>query len=325
LNPKLSIQDCKTSCDSAFVAGDGLIGSFVSSQLQSAGYEVLTIGRQGLLSLVNNTYPHSPWSLYRPFTVFVYAAGSTDIAKAEEAGEVDIAGHLATFEASFSFFLRHRADISYAFLISSAGTMYGSNSDPFREGFSESDELKPISVYGRRNVTIEERFLSEPSRAVCKCSLRVANPFHPLQSISNRKGLLVSAIKAAMEKRTITLVANGCTVRNYFPLEVLAHAILAMIRKNQSELYLKHEVLNCGLSINLTSSECINLLGEYMLQKPKILMDSYIPEYEVMNAALNCSRLARLLTKASNPDLLDLGIELLRNRVEKLVRSCQQI
>jgi len=310
----------------AIVVGNGLIGSFVSSQLDSAGYRVLALDRKNLLLLVKyGAYGNALGAFHEPFSVFVYAAGSTDISKAEQDGELDIVDHLTAFEAAFSFFERRRASTSYAFLISSGGTMYGHSHDPFFKGFSETDALMPISVYGKRNAVIEERFMSESSGLVYKCSLRVANPFHPLQYTSHRKGLLVSIIKAAIDRRTITLVANGRTVRNYFPLELLGRSILAMIEESRGETSQMPEVLNCGININLTALECVKILENYMSQKPKIAMDPFLPEYEVMNAPLDCSRLACLLRGQSNAQSLDLGIEFLGSHVQKLIRSCQQI
>jgi nucleoside-diphosphate-sugar epimerase len=318
----------RSNCDSsrkALVVGNGFIGSFLSTQLRRGGYNVLNLSRNDLqridsgnLNLSVDLFSHYPINL------FVYAAGSTDIGLAEKKGDADISDHLYMFQAAFSCFLGQKASISSAFLISSGGTMYGENCKPNQAGFTESDPLNPISKYGKRNVIIEDEFLSHSSESVRKCSLRVANPFHQSQLYNSRKGLFVSIIKSVLDNRVIHLVGNGATIRNYFPLSLLPEAIYALIDIHNQVTDGMPIALNCGLEVNLKSLECVKIVDRYMNSKANVVLDPHLPQYEIINSSLDCSHFTQLI-KSRASRFADFGIDFLEDRIMKLVQSCRQL
>jgi UDP-glucose 4-epimerase len=123
--------------------------------------------------------------------------------------------------------------------VSSGGAVYGRQDIM---PITETAATDPISAYGINKLMVEKylqlyAYLGGPSAV----SLRVANPYGPLQSPFRRQGLVAAICEAVLSDRPVEIWGNGEVIRDYLFVEDVANALLGAARYDGP-----HGVFNVG-------------------------------------------------------------------------------
>lgn len=126
--------------------------------------------------------------------------------------------------------------------VSSGGTVYGL---PKTVPIPETAATDPISAYGINKLMVEKYLgLYQRLHGLRTMSLRVANPFGPLQSPYRRQGVVAALIETYLAHRPLELWGDGRVVRDFLFVGDLVEAIVAAARYEGP-----HQVLNVGSGI----------------------------------------------------------------------------
>ncbi len=156
------------------------------------------------------------------------------------------------------FELCRAASVRRIVFISSGGAVYGRQD---AMPIAEDAATNPISAYGINKLMVEKylqlyAYLGGPTAI----SLRVANPYGPLQSPFRRQGLVAAISEAVLAGRPVEIWGDGRVVRDYLYVEDVAEALLLAAQYEGPET-----VLNVGSGIgrsvqDVAVSIC-NILG----------------------------------------------------------------
>jgi UDP-glucose 4-epimerase len=263
----------------------GFLGYAISRYFERLGFSVLCISRSyqwpeslnsgrvtricSLASDVNN------YLLYvRDNACLIYMAGSTNILLAENQGVCDIAKHLEEITEALTSILLKKA-LFKCFLISSGGTVYG---ECPLAGCDEKSELKPKSIYGLRNVLIEQSF-----RFLCRKNstpydiLRITNPYGYQQIEVQRKGLVVALILSALNGNEVILRGNGEQRRDYINCEDLCQMLHDIMLLSTA----KGATINIASGKSHRSIDIASIVSRITNSTPNIVVINDEPDFEV--------------------------------------------
>jgi UDP-glucose 4-epimerase len=212
----------------------------------------------------------------------IYMAGSTDLLTAEQHGVSDVSSHLKEMSTALGSIYATK-DLYNSFLISSAGAVYGECPPA---GCNESSELRPKSIYGLRNVLMEQYY-----KYICSshdapsCILRIANPYGIEQLEVRRKGLITALVLAAVSGNRIILRGNGEQARDYIYSEDLCRIVLKFIRSTKAPA----SPINIGSGQSFKSAELVEMVSTATKTRLNIVIEADQPPYEVRSSILSVS------------------------------------
>ena len=259
-------------------------------------------------------------SIFNHPSLVVYMAGSTNLSLAEQNPVEDFKQHSNSLLALLS-----KINSEHRFLfLSSGGAVYG---EPLNKRSSESDPLRPQSVYGSRNKILEEIVLS-----VCKQKnidhmiLRLANPFGLEQQRLRRKGLILSLMQSCLDNNSIKIRGNGEQKRDYFLAKDLCSFISLFANPKQD---FPHSILNIGSGQSYSARQVVSLVTAFMNKAPNVEYQETNYPSDIMCSALNVSRLTSFL-KTVDPGnaskrFVDLETSLFSLDLEKFYNSSRLV
>ena len=212
----------------------------------------------------------------------IYMAGSTDLLAAEQHGVLDVSAHLKELSTALGSIYATK-DLYNSFLISSAGAVYGECPPA---GCNESSELRPKSIYGLRNVLMENyyKYICS-SHDVPSSILRIANPYGIEQLEVRRKGLITALVLAAKSGNRIILRGNGKQARDYIYSEDLCRIVLKFIRSTKAPA----TPINIGSGRSFKSAELVEMVSTATKTRLNIIIETDQPPYEVGSSILSVS------------------------------------
>jgi UDP-glucose 4-epimerase len=212
--------------------GAGFIGSSVSRVLRQAGFEVVILDRPDRLRRAGTDIAGCdclPWDFRGEMwedlpvenaDVLIHLACTTLPATSMKSFSYDassnIVGSLRVFEAAIN------KGVTKIIFGSSGGTVYGV---PQSLPMTELHPTAPISAYGVSKLAIE-RYLAllGSTRQVKAISLRIGNPYGPLQYRGAGVGAIARYLMAVRDGEKIPVWGDGETVRDYLYIDDLTEA-----------------------------------------------------------------------------------------------------
>jgi len=268
----------------------GFLGYAISHYFDRLGISVLFFSRSyqwpaglnsgkvtRICSLVSDTKNYLRY--IQDKACLIYMAGSTNILLAESQGVYDIAKHLGEVSEALTSILLKKA-LFKCFLISSGGTVYGECPPA---GCDEKSELKPKSIYGLRNVLIEQSF-----RFLCRKTstpyeiLRITNPYGYQQIEVQRKGLVVALILSALNGNEVTLRGNGEQMRDFINCEDLCEMLHDIMLLSAA----KGAVINIASGKSHRSLEIVSIISRITNRMPNIVVINDEPDFEVHSSII---------------------------------------
>ena len=286
------------------IGSGGYLGSILSSTLIKNGKTVLTVSSSfqwiKLPSEKRYICSASRFDLYSEYiekvTTIIYMAGSTNLMKAELSPASDLITHIAQLNSFLTSLSKANIkSLKNIFFFSSAGAIYGESilcSNPKQE----DSILAPISIYGKRNMLLEDIFSNFAKNLNCQyCSVRISNPFGLTQNNFRRKGLIHVLLSSAREKFNVNLRGNGLQKRDYLYSDDFCKIISELI-----ELAVLPSHLNVCSGSSVTAIDIVsmmNLLNIY----PNVSISSDQPSYEIIESNLSNSLMLTLLGDKISP------------------------
>jgi UDP-glucose 4-epimerase len=137
---------------------------------------------------------------------------------------------------------------------SSGGTVYGV---PQGVPISENHPTEPICSYGVSKLAIE-KFLALYHRlhGIKTCSLRLANPYGPLQGTTAEQGVIAVFMGNVLNNKPIHVCGDGSIIRDFIYIDDIVKAFI-----NVSESDFDCEIYNVGSGIGHTLNDIINMLN----------------------------------------------------------------
>ncbi len=207
-----------TAHSSAAVVGSrGFLGRALTEALRATGVHVLEFTRdRPCLSSEGTLDP----GFAAADTVF-WAVSTVNPALAETAPERVFADH-RLFEVILDA-LSAGPGGRRVILLSSGGTVY----DPAgRPPYSESAAIRPVGAYGRAKLALEDRLAAAGSAVGAGLSVRISNAYGPGQPVAPGQGVIAHWLAAAAGGRSLTMLGNPATTRDYVYVDDVAHSLV---------------------------------------------------------------------------------------------------
>ena len=191
------------------------------------------------------------WSVAKPNTGIVWAAGTSGVSATKEMLEAE----MMLFTAFLNAVKRNEEQISYVLMVSSAGGVYGEASD---EVITESTIPNPISDYGNAKLQqeIELTELASSSRFRTLIA-RVSNAYGPRQDLNKKQGLISHLVQAALSNQPITIYVPMDTKRDYIFADDVGAKISQFISICEGKDY-KPEVKIISSGVSSSISEVVS-------------------------------------------------------------------
>ena len=226
--------------------------------------------------------------------VAIFMAGSTSLSQAQITGANDYCNHFKTLLPLFDFF----NNASKLFFISSGGTVYGESTGAASK---ESDRPSPISIYGYRNLILEQIIESLcPIIGVSYCILRLANPFGSEQLNLMRKGLICSLINSCLTGEVVCLRGKGLQERDYVHVDDFSELLISLIALDVTSIPC---ILNICSGYSLSGASVVELVTANMGKSPNIIVSDESSPFDVQCSRLDDSLLREVLCKIEKPYL----------------------
>ncbi len=213
----------------AIVGGAGFIGCAVAGALAQRGWQPMLLDSATRLARVVDFQPEVPRREF-DFSADAHAASAidgadavihlgctTDPARSMSSlafdSDSNIGPSLRLFEAAV------RGGARRVIFASSGGTVYGA---PLQLPVREDAPTNPLSAYGVSKLSIEKYLaLFASLRGV---SLRIANPYGPLQLRGAAVGVIARYVQAVKRGQALEVWGDGKTIRDYIAIEDVAEA-----------------------------------------------------------------------------------------------------
>lgn len=171
--------------------------------------------------------------------------------------------------------------------VSSGGTLYGDASIvPTPEDSAE----QPVCAYGISKLSIEKYLaLYERLYGLVAISLRVANPYGPLQHSKKQQGAVGVFINKALRSEPIDIWGDGSVVRDYiYVSDVIAALILAAQYSGE------YRVFNIGSGVGLSLKSLVAIIDKALDTKIAVRYDD-ARSVDVSRSILDCTLARREL------------------------------
>jgi UDP-glucose 4-epimerase len=212
------------------LGGGGFIGQNLVLRLQDAGAELSVYGRSGQTAELSNVAWHRGLltddkavaeALKGKNVVFHLIGNSTPSSSLS-----DPAAELSDFVIPTLRLLEQcvRQKIPKVIFASSGGTIYGPTA---KTPIVETAPLNPATPYGIGKVAVEHYMrMYRENTELQAISLRIANPFGPLQSPYRKQGVVSTFIHKALMREKIEVWGDGSIVRDFVYIDDLVDAFL---------------------------------------------------------------------------------------------------
>lgn len=247
------------------IGGTGFIGKNLLVELVRQGYETTVVSRhpdQDFLlrhgksseSTTTELFLADPASALIGCKAVVYLASSSTPGANLEAPWRDLELNVEPAMRIMQAVARH-SDAHFIFL-SSGGAIYGHTDSP---EIPEDSALNPISPYGLGKQMIEAAIgYTARSSGLRSTILRAANPIGRWQK-SRSQGLVGVLMRASLTGEGFHMIGDGSAIRDYFDVQDLVAAILAVIDAGDKTT---GQIWNVGSGRGLSTCDMINLVQQ---------------------------------------------------------------
>lgn len=140
--------------------------------------------------------------------------------------------------------------VKHFVFLSSAGAVYGDNQTPF----VETQTPKPISIYGKSKLTIENYLREKSDNNFHTTIIRTTNIVHPHQKHKNGQGLIPAIVDSVKKGKPLELW--GDSVKDYLSIDDLVE-VLVMVKPFDS-----FNLINVGSGQYFSTKEIISIAEE---------------------------------------------------------------
>ena len=159
--------------------------------------------------------------------------------------------------------LARKQGVRKIIFLSSGGTVYGHSAQC---PILESDQTNPDCSYGICKLTIEKYlYLFNHLYDLDYVVLRVANPFGERQNPIRGQGVIVSFLWKFLKNEPITVWGDGSVTRDYFYVDDLVSAILAVVERNAPS-----KIYNIGSGVSHSLNELLSIMEKVTGRKPYV-------------------------------------------------------
>lgn len=245
--------------------GSGFIGSHLVTHLSNAGYEVISLSRQGKVhnldvDLKNVTYQKGDFSdekilnnILPEIDIVIHLAWSSIPTQNTSSFSADIETNISGSIKLLNACIDNK--IKKFLFISSGGTVYGI---PKQVPIKEDHPLDPISSYGIGKVCIEKYLhLYETIGGLDYSIFRVSNAYGTLQNIKKGQGIIGIFLSKIKKGEPIEIWGNGEIIRDFIYVSDLAKIITMTIDKD-----LKYKVYNLGYGTGYSLNDIIDKMKQ---------------------------------------------------------------
>lgn len=262
----------------------GFLGSAIAEQLElsNANWIGVSIDKSSNPK-IRTIDPHDSESLIEllgSYSIVINAVGSRKPADFENELSPSMRGFWGTVEHFSNVF--EKANIKKLVHISSAGTVYGSATTD--AGHKESDNLKPISWYGRAKAFEELHYEKLCTNIdIDYLCVRVANPFG---NVNKTRHGFVDVLINCIENGEDFHCFNDCDPRRDFVFAPdMANMIINLINHEESGCF------NIASGDSIPLSQIIDLVVNKLNVTANIQTDLCHPEYDVLNSVVDISKI----------------------------------
>ena len=286
------------------IGAGGYLGSILANAFTNNGEKVLTVSTsfqwENILGERRYKCSASMFDLYsdeiEQVTSIIYMAGSTDLLKAELNPADDLITHISQLHSFLDLLSSAKVkSLQRIFFFSSAGAIYGESSlssIPKQEDFT----LAPISIYGKRNMLLEDIFFNHAKKLNCQyCSVRISNPFGITQNNFRRKGLIHVLLSSAKDHFNVNLRGNGLQKRDYLFSEDFCSIIVGL-----TKLAVLPRELNVCSGSSLSAIDIVSIMNDLNVY-PNITISPDQPSYEIIESNLSNKLMLNLLGRKVSP------------------------
>lgn len=213
------------------LGASGYIGSYLTTQFSTNGYQVTAVGRSGGALLDCHRYISQDLLNVDEYDRIPFAEADVVIdlisyvpPNSAYLSNSEIRESLKSYEN----LLRLIGDKHYYFF-SSGGAVYGDGNKPF----TECSDLKPVSPYGVQKCYQEDLVQAHIKNGAI---LRVTNPFGGNQVVKNGVGFVGHLLDCTANKRILKLTVPSITVRDYIYLFDLSDIVLKLVSTRENGL-----------------------------------------------------------------------------------------
>lgn len=278
------------------LGASGFIGKGLAAQLDEKNIPWLGVcfkkrDDPKLLS-INDYDDESLSALMSEYPVVINALGSAK-PRDFEADTVRVLESFLTVVNRVSRLIKN-SRTKYFINISSAGTVYGeSNGHPS----VETDDLKPISWYGRAKC-IEEVFYESTCVGISAKYLcvRVTNPYGRTEDISH--GVVDVLISSYKENKSFYSYSDLDPIRDYIFLPDLANGVISLMLEGRTGVY------NIGSGQALKVSELISYVEKI---EGKSLKREYVisPKHDVKKNIVNITKFNNIVDMSKSQSVFE--------------------
>lgn len=280
------------------IGAGGYLGSILANAFTNNGEKVITVSTSfqwaNIIDETRFKCSASMFDLYSDeigqVTSIIYMAGSTDLLKAELNPANDLIAHISQLHSFLESLSSAKAkSLQRIFFFSSAGAIYGESSLSSTPK-QEDSTLAPISIYGKRNMLLEDIFFNYAKKLNCQyCSVRISNPFGITQKSFRRKGLIHVLLSSAKDQFNVNLRGNGLQKRDYLFSEDFCRIMTGLI-----ELAVLPRQLNVCSGMSLSAIDLVSMMNNLNIY-PNITIAPDQPSYEIIESNLSNRFMLNLL------------------------------
>lgn len=268
--------------------GSGFLGLNLAHHFSNLGNEIIIVSRsEPLVSMPNvvhidwDCFQLEPGKVLKEIDIFFYLIGR--VFPRQENFSIASACKAEADDLSFLFQVirEYEAELKFVYL-SSGGSVYG---DSKGTSFYETDELSPITAYGKVKVTGEEVVSSlATSENVPFLILRPSNIYGRYQSSQRGQGVISIFTDLIIRSKAIEIFGNGNSKKDYIYIDDFLAAINELLDSKAAGIF------NIGSGFEASVNEIVSILkSELKVQVNKNYVDLDTPD--VSSLSLDCSKL----------------------------------
>ena len=282
------------------IGAGGYLGSILANTFTSNGKHVITVSTSFQWQNIPNEKRYicsaSMFDLYadsiEQVTSIIYMAGSTDLLKAELDPASTSKSYLATVLSCFHYLRLMSKGLKMSFFALLVQFMVKFLCLPKQE----DSTLAPLSIYGKRNMLLEDVFFHHAKNLNCQyCSVRISNPFGITQKNFRRKGLIHVLLSSAKDDIRVDLRGNGLQKRDYIFSDDFCRIISGL-----TELIVLPRCLNVCSGSSLTAVDIVSMMNQLNVY-PNISISSVQPSHEIIESNLSNSLMLSLFGEKDYP------------------------
>ena len=287
------------------VGETGLIGSAIKANSLSNKLEfyIKEWTTENLAISLRNL--KTEWEISRSPIDLVWAAGKSN----NSSNQAILDFEIDIVESFLKNLLNSGLKLNSINLISSAGSIFGGYDD---ELISNNTLPKPISLYGKSKLEIEEKFTKYAKvNGIALNIFRLTNVFGLKKTLKNSSGLLSHLISANLTRKELNIFVPLYVEQDYIDVDFVSHNLINILQKRvASDKLINTYIFSRNQSHSI--AEVISLIDKFMGRKTPFVTQQIDSGFE---------RQSNLRFQVTNDSFITKPIEQITISVKKLVNE----